>query len=1121
MKTPFLAMAFSLMSALPLPLAGATPPKEPEPNLLENRTFSGENPLHGWQVNEAALVTPGNAASGGSLLLRRAETISGSIHCELDTHAYHGRQLAVTFEAKVDGGVKPWFEVRSLDGKLSKVARGLKMEPTDLLGELDRFGWYYDHRYGWPVNSDLPHLFRSDWQQIGAIITIPEGVNRISLHIEPRPAKYGLIDRRPNAARTGQVEIRHPKVTPVEVTTATTSPWESEHPDTQSFFYLSYFYNQQQITLTSLQMRLWQLERWADQARQPEMADRLASHRKTLATQRTALSGLSHYYHQRFPSEIAKLDLSQQMKRYPAPKASGELIDIGGLRPYYLSLYIQDLVDGGFQLPSPAALEIQATTQQLAAALDEAKTQLLATLGAKESPELATLSYADQPAALTPSGKTPAILYATGNTSSPLRIYRDLNVDLFSKNYPVSTFNDKGLLEDPSLPAVLQRYGLRQISCLFTPVHGLFAVSDDFLAAHKGRWREFLREEVPGVAAIHARDPKTGLRDVLKLNLDTFEPEPGKLYILPINPLSPEGKEILQDRMKMIGQHIRNPDNRDTLTAVELSAEPTLIVGITSEPHTRAAFLDYLKEEAGSLETINRDYGTTLASYEALLDAEKVALPEALQMQRERWERAFRILKDAEIYHDLQSQGGLKETSVLHRNNDLYFSDFAWERASLKDDYVNYHAGWDRVYGYDLGRMLGKDHITGEDHPALPTGLKERHTLQQAFPNFLKALWGYAAWGTKAIQLWRPYREEAFHSIATFGSDYTLINENWTALPWMKEYTRAMGKVLDGEVLARQTAYLQLDQQSHITWYMPGIYTTNQFLRRAQIPYGYLFERALLEKKDSLNNYRFIIVPPSLFVSQAIQENLLQWVQEGGTLLLFGPMGLHDEHSRPSSWFMDHVFGPARYRLVGTAEQLRRPQQEGLWTIEWKEGQPAHVQSLPVPEELPLPPLEGALFEKKWNSFDHVVRLANRNEMDNDLLVENLVVAPSGKGKVIMVPRELLPNTYRDVLAETLGDLSSLSACHLSEPGFNSILRKAKGETGSEVYLMIQNEDEWQGRRSASVSLSGHYGIVEEIGDLRHAVPVATTHQNGRLRFEVSLQPGEIATFRLRTAGVP
>ncbi len=1064
----------------------------------------------GWHVEGPTLVRE----AGEILTLERLGEVSGEVWREVDVSGQEGQKFALRFEAAVSGGVTPWFEVRSLDGERSFVAGGTKMVATDLLTEHNRFGWYYDFRYGWPVNPDLPHLFRQEWQQVGGIFTVPEGVRRVAVRLRPRPVKYGLIDRRPQAPRHGEVRIRNLRLEPVQEVAMETAVWEKEQLDQDSFLYLSVVHNREQMALSRVQWTLWRLRRLAQDHGMPTAAAEWEALQSRLDQQRGALEGLAHYFHKRFADERNQLNLEAQLRKYPG-SGGGALIDIGGQLPYYLSLHIQDLVDAGFELRSAAADALAAETRALEKAVADAQARLYPQLKAVEAPELAALSYLDKPAVLPADGKAPAILYATGNTVSPLRIYKELGVDLFSKNYPVSTFDETGLKEDPHLPAILERYGMRQISCLFTPVHGLFAVSEGFLKEHQGRWREFLRENEPGVAAIHARDFKTGKRDVLKVSMDEFTPEPGKAYILPINPLSPQGRRILEERMDLIRQHTHNPANQKVLAALELSAEPTGLIGVVTEPHTRAAYLKFLAKEAGDLEVLNAAYGTRLASLEALVDTPDKELPERLRAQRQRWERSFRVLGDAEVYHHLQARAGLPEMAFLHRNNDLYFSDQALERAQLKDSYVNYHAAWDRVYGYDMARALGRDHITGEDHPGLPTGLKDRHTASLAAANLLKSIWGYAKWGTKVIQLWRPYREVAYHSVTTADSAYTLLNPNWSFLPVMKDYTRRLGALLDAEVAPRRVAYLQLEGQGHVTWYVPSVYTTNQFLRRQQVPYAYLFEESLKQGKASLDDYDVLFVPPSLFVSQEMQERLLAWVEAGGKLVLFGPLGLHDERSLPSSWLMDRAFGPAKYRLVGEADQIRRPNQEGIWMIHWLREQAAHVQATPIAgADFPLPAPKAPLFEKRWNDFKDVTRIPATEKVDPAWMSDTLYTATVGKGKVILIPRELLPNAYGPALEAALGDLTSAQWAEADAPSFD-VMRRRMGPDGAE-FLIVQNEDEWQGRRTARISLSGAVEAVEDVSDLSHAVPVSTVEKAGSKVFSVTLEPGEIATFRLR-----
>lgn len=1080
--------------------------------------------IDAWKIGNPDLVAlpPSLPQEGATVTLSRAGVVSGKIEQEVNVEAAQGRKMAFTYEAKVRGGVAPFFIIESLDGPKSMMDAGT-MKPTAVLAQFNAFGCFLDFRYGRLYNIYLGHLYREEWQPLGAILTIPKGVKRIKIKFEAVPAHYRMFDKRENIPRDGAVIIRHPALVLAreqatgDRITAAAEVWKKEAFDHDSFLYLSYVYNQGLIEAARIQMRLWQSWRQAEflaADRGEQARDQVLALSTRLHEIEDRLAGLRQFYLSGYKENVAAIDLTLLRKKFPASNAAeNKVLSDNRLA---ISLYIQELIDGGYQSSSATVASLRSNLEKLKDDSSRLADSLAQQLGGIPA-DLGNLDLTQDPSILPNNGHCPPILFATGNTGIPLRVYKDLGVDIFSMNYSEDALNEAGMRDFQTFPAILEKYHLKELSAVFTPVHGWFAVSSDYLTKNSGRLKELLRVDADGRIDVTERVPKTGAKNRLHPKIEEFQPKPDSTYVVPVDPLSPEGSKMINERMQMIGQHISTPLNKKTEAVVELSAEATPIIGALNEPWTQKAFQTFLEKKFGSLGHLNELIGSNFSAWNEIWEGRN-NLPEARQVAVKRLETEFVARADAAVYQQMRSKlrQARPDITVINRDNSCFFADFSYQRIPVKDDYIDYHASYDRSYGYWLGRYLGKDHITGEEMAVLPTGLRERHTLAQAYSNALKYFWKFAQWGTKSICIWRPYPTPVLHSIGPAETNFTIINENWAALPVMKSFVREFGRVLDGEVIRPKAGILQLEQQGHVSWYMPGVQTMNLFWQNQYVDFAYVFEQALLDGKDKLSNYSILAVPSSLFVSDQMQKDLLEWVNQGGVLVTFGPLGLYNEYVRPSQLLMNAVFGPADYHLVGAGLNLSN--HDGYWLAQWKQLSPTAIK-IPMPEDINLPdPMTKELYERKYNRGLRVInRFVPTEPLQAGQFAEQAVAGSYGKGYVVYIPREFLPEGYGRVLTQWLSTIGvDPRAAWCSEPSFSLMRRKPSADAKDErQYFFVQNQDEWSGLRRTRVSLRDRYSKIEDVSDRKWAVPLVADFKDGITSFDVILAPGEIAVFRL------
>jgi len=1053
----------------------------------------------------------------------------GAVSQVVDAGGLAGRKLLLLYRARVKGSVVPYFRVELADDTSVKVPWSGGGKDTPVLAELHKHGWWpYDGLYGWLFwNDHLPMLYRRGWQTLGGVFTAPAGTQRVRITFEPRPAKYNALERRKSLVASGEVTIDSVMICAAkqdvfaDAIERAAAEWAAATYSADEFAWLSYAYNQSMIAKARLDMRVWEALRAAHYCGRAGIdatgcVRALQGNRSRLDDCYAQLAGLRRFYEEHCAAYAARLDLRELQEQYPLGHAGPVGTTATVRTDYCLSLYVERLLRNGFAPDLRKLSELEDCLGAVRQAVAGVESDLRALVRERMDSDMGRFPFPAKPldygeVRWAKRGGESPFFFATGNTGFPYRVYKDLGVDVVSINYYSADLIDEAgkLKGHPSIARILKEQGQKQYNAMFFPAHYHFAVPNAYIEKHGDDVAEMLRIDKNGNSPIRLRDAKFARHSRTK-----FEYDPSYTHYLPISIMHPGGRDLLKRRLKGIGEHIARPENRDTLARLELGAENVNLLAPAHDIWTKAAFRRYVADKYKTVEEANTRLQTDFGSLDDIRYWDLKGCSYRRKVRMERLKAEFMAVHNVAFHEEAIAQ--LAEYSpdlpVSDREDALWFKDYSYLYAQKGADLIDYHALYDRAYGYYLGRCVGKDHVTGEDLVSGRSGLRTRDTAEQAFSKLLVTGWRQASWGTKSLCIWNLYRDPYYIGAASCASLYSLINENWAALPQLKRTLRRFQDILNGRIATPRTVFFQFEAQGHVSWYLPSIYSTVSFLKANNIDYGYSFEAALKEGKDRLSNYRLIFAPPSLFVSEELQRQFLDWVAAGGVLVTFGPLGLYDEVVNDSQLLMDAVFGEAHYHLIGSHEDLAN--YDGLYLTLFKDRKPT-VEEFAVDEVRPLPEGDAPVYEKVFNN-PRMIRGFRPDAAAKRLWRERMCAADFGKGRVVHVPREVLPAEYAAALLKAARlKVEDLAAAWAAEDGFEMMTRFHRDEAAHpSPYVFIQNKDEWQGCRETRVFVRGAYEAAYDVG-VPGGFPVALDRQGNVTSFSVRLFPGELAVMML------
>lgn len=508
------------------------------------------------------------------------------------------------------------------------------------------------------------------------------------------------------------------------------------------------------------------------------------------------------------------------------------------------------------------------------------------------------------------------------------------------------------------------------------------------------------------------------------------------------------------------------------------------------------AFREWLRGKFGFIETLNNSWKSSYADFAAIdpppdpyVKFPTCATPLMCEFIRFRCESNTRFWKMA-------CDGYRKEDKhkPVVANASMYMSGWplegldAWQmqKAGVAD-WIDMHMNSfppnlpEQIYLYSLCRLTGKTPVQFEYIWTFPRESPFDDNRESDFQNTCKtSVWRNLVWGKRALVFFdAAYDWPTYHNgFLDSGLNYSILRPSICVFPAVKRRALRFSDILfNTEVTTPPIIVLQ---PSSSVWNTPPEHPHNAFSYHTDIagdhihpllfsrnyPFLYVPEEAVLENGYRLSQHSVIILPAAPYLPTAMTERLLEWVQNGGTLICLGPAGMWDPYGHADGRLLDTTLGK-------TSVQDKRP---GHWDWAWK-------------IETPL---------------ESVRQIRNA---DGSL---HAAIARYGKGRLLISRDDFdapdLRSKFYEMLDAAIG--SRPAAC--AENSLELVLRE---DQQGQQYLFALNPHIREMRKQAVV-LNRQFRSCTDLGigsGIR--IPIQTTAD--QTSFTMMLQPGEGTVIKL------
>jgi len=424
---------------------------------------------------------------------------------------------------------------------------------------------------------------------------------------------------------------------------------------------------------------------------------------------------------------------------------------------------------------------------------------------------------------------------------------------------------------------------------------------------------------------------------ILQTEKDKIAPVVGEPFVIDIrsrlNIHNPDALEYIRGYLKNLAAEITSQVETDYfVTTWEGSPNH-----VGYNPSSQSAFHAYLKERYGSIESLNGKWRTEHASIEAIeipyeqyeSPAEKVS---GITYEFERWRRIDYVRLMATMRQSLREGAPnvpvmpdpswfLKEGNgyLMYKENTCDIMGFHANPESEDPMWV-YLDTMNRAFGKITGYlenyygMRSRAHLSDER-------LAKRDIRKFFFKLFLRDV-RVSAWWLGYHTSPTAYLTSYNGNVFGLNYDQTIYRWSATSLPVMFRRGRSIEKaLLESRQEIPKTAIIQpcasvfnlasLNREGNWSDALSLMLDLhNELLGPGNVPHDYLPEEMVLDGNGSLDNYTALFLPYAPYMSDAFSRRLKEWVQNGGTLIAFGPFSLKNEFG------LDLESGDSIYRTL-------------------------------------------------------------------------------------------------------------------------------------------------------------------------------------------------------------
>jgi hypothetical protein len=346
------------------------------------------------------------------------------------------------------------------------------------------------------------------------------------------------------------------------------------------------------------------------------------------------------------------------------------------------------------------------------------------------------------------------------------------------------------------------------------------------------------------------------------------------------------------------------------------------------------------------------------------------------------------------------------------------------------------------------------------------SGLGDLFDEQNIRNNGLRQAYQQAQWGRAVLVYWQAHDFMFLHNgNATENRlGHTVLRYHAAYIPLSIARAQAHRAIyLDCPLVQPDVGILESDNSFYnVCGVRGGGGEFGSLLFRQGHNYGNLFERLLMDGRQSLDGYKVVILPNAACLPDAFVTKLLAWVKAGGVLITTGATGVMNEYGVKGGTFPDAVLGAGQWTYA-----------KGLLAV--RDGAPG-------------------------------LRVAAQDSSNQPALIEKA----SDKGKVYMRLNPVKEDVLYGIIAS-----HAPRQFYGKQNRFHLAMRDGKAREGTEkgaLYLTALNPDCFE-RFEDEIVLAGEY---REVADIGSNFPIIPEIKNGQTSFKISLAPAEPVVIRIR-----
>lgn len=370
------------------------------------------------------------------------------------------------------------------------------------------------------------------------------------------------------------------------------------------------------------------------------------------------------------------------------------------------------------------------------------------------------------------------------------------------------------------------------------------------------------------------------------------------------------------------------PEFKFYVTAWESAGPYAGGVRVGANPSHVAAFQDYLKKRYGTIEALNKRWGTAHKDFAELLPVPEsspkpgeASTPQAIESQRwahESYVDYLDTIRDAVAAKDPTKPVVGQQSGLM----DRVLSPRVWEGV----DILGYH-NRGRTTMPMMVWLASTQRYTKQPTSLFENfwGCQEDHPKRMAEEKVMRAqmrryLFRHAVWG-RAIQVWWYAYTSAPYLLSYNGNWFNPVYDLTTFRYCAAGYPVEKAKVdrfesllLDSEIVPSKVVLVQpyasmlAQGRNGATW--REWVAWHNVLYPADVKYEALPDMWFEEGKANLDDFKVVILPFAPHLSEAFTKQLMEFMGKGGTVIASGLPGVWDDLGRPNGGLLKAVGFP-------------------------------------------------------------------------------------------------------------------------------------------------------------------------------------------------------------------